>query len=334
MKKIIPFCLAAMLLSSCAMMFNGSYTPVKVHAKPGEMVTFTSDSGVVDTGKLLSAGVHEFSALRGKYPIAVEIKGDTGSQNFLLRATDSWVYYLNLFQPYCIGMIVDLFTPKRYSYPAHVYPNPARTKGYRKGYETIAPPKKSDISITFVPPLISAYLLQPVEYSFSGNVLGSGIGANYSYADKSFLSAECVAATAWITYREPYYANSNNATRKENLLWVALSARHHHILGRFDIGYGVALTWQNCNERFDYGSVSADRNYGLVREDNFFTAGGSFSANYRISRAFYAGVNYQPQLLSFTRNGAALVGSHAFCTGFFWRIPLSTNSLREASPAL
>ncbi|MBX2906710.1 MAG: hypothetical protein KF744_11770 [Taibaiella sp.] len=317
---LLPF-----LLSSCATIFNGTHTPVRVHSKLGEIVTFTNDSAVVDTGWVLPDGVHQFSALRGRNPITVEIKGDTTTQKFLLRATDSWVYYLNLMQPYAIGMIIDLFSPKRYTYPSDVYPKPTKKKGYRMGYTTVPSLKKGDVSLTFLPPILNAYMLKPVDYDFSGNVLGAGLGANYSYSDKSFFSAECIAATAWITYPEPYYEHSNNATRKENLMWVALAARHHHALGRFDLGYGVSLTWQHANEKYDYGRSYTDPNYGLVRENNYFTLGGSFSANYRLSRSVYLGINYQPQILSFTLDGAALTSAHTANAGLFWRVPIPKN---------
>jgi hypothetical protein len=323
MKRLFPVLLLPFMLSSCAILFNGTHTPVRVHAKSGEVVTLTNDSGVTDAGTFLPGGVYTFSALRGKHVLEVSVKTDTSERSFLLRPSESWVFYLNLLQPYAIGMMFDVLSPKRYSYPENIYLTPYTRAGKKRGYETIAARKRGDVSVTFMPPLVQAYLLKPVGYDFSGNVLGSGLGANYSYTDNSFFSAECIAATAWITYSEPYYENSNNATRMENLTWVALAARHHHALGRFDLGYGVSLTWQHANEKYDYGRSSTDPNYWLVRENDYFTIGGSFSGNYRLSKSVYLGVNYQPQILSLTPYGAALTHAFAANAGLFWRVPIS-----------
>lgn len=319
MKKIISLFFPVLALSSCATVFNGYYTDVRVHARRGDVVTYKNERGVVDTAHVMEDGTHILPVLRGKNPLELSVITDTGRQDITVKHNYSWLFYANIYPAYGVGMLVDCFSPKRFSYPSNIYPY----SDVSKGYQTVRPMLPTKVSLTFMPPFISCYFLNPERFDFGGNVLGTGLGANYYYAKKSFFSGELVAGTWRITNADDYWPeNRSSVKHRKGLSWVTVAARHHHLLGRLDLGYGLAGSWQNCRE-FDQYYYRRELQYDtMLRRANFVTLGGSFSVNLRLTNSWYVGVTYQPQILSLTGGGAVVGYSHTVNTGFFWRFPV------------
>jgi len=149
MKRLSPLLFLPCLLSSCASMLNGYYTEVHVHANPGDVVTYKNERGVTDTAYLQKNGAYIFPVLRAKTPLEVSVISDTGRQDLTVKWTYSRAYYFNVYPLYGLGMLIDASSPKRFGYPAGIYPYTQA----RKGYMQVRPYLPGSLTLTLQPPL-------------------------------------------------------------------------------------------------------------------------------------------------------------------------------------
>lgn len=319
MKKLFPIFLLPILLSSCATMLNGYYTDVRVHAHPGDVVTYKNERGVTDTAYLLKNDTYIFPALRAKKPLEVSVISDTSRQDLTVKWIYSGAYYLNLYPTYGLGMLVDAMSPKRFGYPTSIYPY----RPVRKGYLQVRPFTPGVVSITVQPPIVMGYFLNPESFDFSGNVLGGGLGVNYCYKKATFLSGDIAGATAWKGRRGRYVENANGGYRRQDFYWISLALRNHHAFGRLDLGYGLSGSWQRCRESDVYDYYNRKDEKVLVREETPLTLGLAAAINFRLTNEFCVGFNYQPQFLNISGNGATAAYSHISSVGFFWRFSVA-----------
>ncbi len=315
MKRLFPLFLLPVLINSCATILNGYYTDVRVHAKPGDVVTYKNERGVVDTANDLRRGIYVFPALRARKPLAVSVISDTSRYDLNVKWTYSTAYYANIYPTYGLGMLVDASSPKRFGYPRHIYPHRTAHKGYMK----VQPIEASQVWLTFQPPFLMGYFINPQSFDFSGNVLGSAVGVNYCYKQATFFSGEVAVAAARNGGRRRYPGSANGGYHRQDFSWISLAARHHHAFGRLDLGYGLSASWQRCSEFDVYNYNSHKNEVVLLREESPLTIGLAAAVNFRVMNEFCVGFNYQPQFLAITGNGALPAYSHIASAGFFWR---------------
>ncbi|HEY9178931.1 MAG TPA: hypothetical protein VIN07_14645 [Flavipsychrobacter sp.] len=96
-----------------------------------------------------------------------------------------------------------------------------------------------------------------------------------------------------------------------------INARQNHVWNRFDVGYGPLLSYHGLR----YGKFNNKLNIDSSTRYNNWGLGGSFTAYFRIVYFLYAGVLYQPQILSFT-DGFSFKYGHMLSLDILFRLDL------------
>lgn len=314
MKKILPALALLCTMGSCVTLFNGPSTSLNVRIPDNAKVVYTNECGSTDS---VAPGINNMARLivrRSNKKLPLTVVSDTGSYSFAVKPTLSWLFWANVYPLYGLGFLVDYNNPNRFTYPHFVYPDPRRKN--RVGYLTKAPLMRSDWELSFTPPLVNGFVFNPARMDLRGSVLGIGGGAIYHHRDNAFWWVEVGAATAGNGGRGAGYRrfDSTNMYTKVNLSGWHINMRHHHSLGRLDVGYGLSSGERKGKEY--YATRSGD---SLYNRFSHFSAGLSISANYRITNSFYGGVSYQPQLYDISKVNMGFSYSHMTIFGFYWR---------------
>lgn len=222
-------------------------------------------------------------------------------------------YYGNIFTNFGIGMIIDNKSLKKYTYPSRVYVNFDNQEDkvlYKKPFQSH---NKGDWSIDIFIPYINHFNLNPTGESYKINTgfLGFSLGLNYHYSVNKFLQFSATTASdivvpfpAPITYDDEYEIMTNSF----------LSISNHHLIGNFDIGYGVSLG----NNIWAKNFTGTENNYYSIRNR---TIGLKISTMYRISNSFYMGLLYRPTFFSLKPEENNRY-EHLLSFSFGWRVPI------------
>jgi hypothetical protein len=327
MRKILPVLLLLSLFSSCVTLFNGPYTEMNVYPKPGTRVVFKDETGKMDTvvGER-NVPVRIVAKRSGSIYFPITLQTDTSERTIKIKPIHSWLYYGNLYPLYGLGFLVDYNNPNRFTYPHSIHPNP----NSRKGYNAMLPLSQSKYEVALIPPLINGFFFNPAHLDFNGSVIGIGTGVNYHYSDAGFISSEIGTAVAPVYGGYKYtYANQVPYSRQQLRGWY-INLRNHHIVGRFDLGYGLSAGEQHGKEYYlpyrnaTYEGDSITNSYS---HSNF---GLSAAANFRITNSFYMGMNYQPQLMSIQGKNINFSYANMVILGFYWRWGIVQGIKQEA----
>ena len=320
MKKILSLCLALCTLSSCVTLFNGPYTDFKVHVPDGTRVIYKNECAVMDTVMPDYANNARIVARRsGTVRLPLTIKNDTFERTILVKPVLSWMYYANIYPLYGLGFLIDRRNPNRFAYPHKIY---ADLNGKTKeGYYKRQPYGRGDMELAIMPPFLNVYVFNLNGLKSAGSPFGGAIGWNYYFTPNRFVSVELGAAAVGSRNGINRYKWRDTIPpdpREFKSGWY-VNGRHHHRIGRFDLGYGIS-----AGDRFGklYYPKYINSTYpvdSVILQSHVFSVGGSFAANVRLTNSFFFGINYQPQLFSVGR-GLVVYYEHLVNFGFYWRV--------------
>ena len=315
MKNILPALVLMCTMGSCVTLFNGPSTSLNVRVPDNAKVVYTNECGNTDS---VAPGINNMARLivrRSNKKLPLTVVSDTGIYSFAVKPTLSWLFWANVYPLYGLGFLVDYNNPNRFTYPHFVYPFPQDEKRYAK----MKPLTRSTLEIAFIPPFIHGYCYNPTKLDFTGGVLGIGTGLNYHYNSKCFLSGEIGAATAPFFFGERFPGDSVPKFTDERISGWYLNLRHHHQFGRFDLGYGLSTGEQSGKRYYYYYRGATYENDSVIYSYRHATLGLSFATNFRITNAFYFGMNYQPQLFAINTNNRVFSYAHMWNFGIYWR---------------
>ena len=329
-----------MILSfgSCVTIFNGSNTTLHIHADKQAEVIYNKQypdvdysvhytpSGYTDSATPAGYGDVFIEAKRSKTDVLnVTVVKDGVEKKIAITPVHSWLYYANIYPLWGLGFFADYNNPNRFTYPHHIYVD--LTSNWVKGYSTHKPFSAPRLEWVITPPLINGYVFGYNYLTPAYSPFGLSTGLNYHYSQNSFLSWEAgVAAinTGYHRYHrlaDSVYYRVYSGLPHEHRDVFYLTFMNNHLLRRFDLGYGINIGEHSGMRAYSRYKMSDT----FIYSDHYISLGGSFAVHYRLSNSFYAGFNYQPQLMAINNDNSKVIYEHLYSLGFSWRIGLLKN---------
>jgi hypothetical protein len=212
MKKLGFFLLIILIFNSCASIFNGTKTVVKISADEESLVDFQNDSIIVDKKQIV------LRPKRSKKPLEIEIIKDSVNDKFSFEHRVSSLYWMNIFSNYGIGLLVDLTNDKRFTYKRNIhFANDNKTKKIMLSDKKITKLPKNKFFLYTSP-------LQALDF-FSIPIFT--LGTEFFIRDNFSLSAEYG------------FRNSNFHNNEVNVTYLEEKAKLYRIETKFYNGINV-----------------------------------------------------------------------------------------------
>jgi hypothetical protein len=288
------FLLIALFFTSCATLVNNRWTKVTIDSEIDSMRIALKD----DTTRW-----YRLPALlipeRSEHPLEVIIKRDTVQQTALIKSKlSAAVIWGNLLSWGFVGMAVDCFTPKSYTYPRFMQ----ITYDERLGYQVKANNKVQSAlanQLFFkisIPEGNMFYLNTGKMYDYRFGFLGLSGGIEYYYKDKTNINFDIGAMTDFLV---PFPAPIEKFESYDMSFASYADIQHGNDFRLFHIDYGFQINrtrfyrWvedtTTLNNFYSYGYTYRENNLGLA-----------LSGYFKCTRTFNIGINYYPSLYHWT----------------------------------
>jgi hypothetical protein len=283
MRPILLLLTASIYLSSCASLNQQKYTGFNVRTNPDNYIIYDCEQyeflgidgdTIVNTS---SCGTYKMKGYdskaylvrtRSKEPTPVTVTNNTKSRTVHVRP--------GLFGTYHRKVYVDLRDTGNY-------------------YTFYKQPRKGNFQLLLSPAIGNAWL-----FSFGEEIvgavplMGTHIGAGYWYDRNNFVSLTFGTAGSVkpYCYDKCIYSDTIPSNGRRQSAWF-FSLKNHHVLGRFDIGYGL-YAGRHKWELFDkYESRDV-----TIKKRNMASFGPTVSTHFQIFTFLYGGFEYQPQFFT------------------------------------
>jgi hypothetical protein len=269
-----------LLLSSCTSWFSKSSHWVTVRTNsPAKEIVVNNEKHPLENG-------HAYlQVARSKEPLIIGLKTGDSLQYISIKSRNSFNYLLDAYCTWGISCFIERKNPKRYFHAKNIYLE--QKKGVIKVFR-FPPVKKGTVNLTLSIPYLNDFYARTTNgRAHDWGFLGLGGGFDFFYKDNHYLSLQ---AGAVIDNEAPFPVGVDHfggPYEKTSNLFVSL--RDNHIIGAFDVGYGLSFS------RFNW--LETDTTFRLKKKTNTF--GLSLASHYRITDNFKAGVLYQPGIFRF-----------------------------------
>jgi hypothetical protein len=207
-KKSNIFLIPLLLLCcSCATLFN----------LPEENISFiVNEPVIINVDKFHSDTTSDNLSLivaRSKKPLKVSVSNSQSTKNYNIKSHSSIAYWLNIYPaPFCIGFLVDMHNPKRYTYPRSIYINTNDSSGIYHTYKPLdsVTAKRNNI-IKFTPFRIFAFSNPGVELSYerkTGSHFSTELMATYLLPTNILANEDLNARGYRFGAEEKFYLNN------------------------------------------------------------------------------------------------------------------------------
>jgi hypothetical protein len=304
-KSLTIIVIHSALLPSCATLLNGPV--MNIHIATDDKIKRVSVDNALYPDKITREPKDPGTYLipRDHETLVIHAQLDSGEKVIRIAPHLSAAFWFNV-ENYGLGMLVDITNPKRYGYRRWYY---LTLKDSAITLRRFAPVPKRTMSFSLSVPLINAFsLTSPEGRSAPEGPLGLGAGVDYFYRTNRYISLSLGAATSVFGDRigVGYY----------NTAHIFFSSiRNSHVIGSFDLGYGLSfsgLLWSK---------VTIGDTVNMDRSVSSFGMGFSFSAQYRLSRDLWLSILYQPTLFS-PNSPQPFSYQHYLAAGLAWRLPM------------
>jgi hypothetical protein len=322
------YILFALILSSCATIFNKKQITTTIQLdKPCDIVINNMDT-------LKNHREYNFKTNRSKYPLNITILDSLkkDSLNYSIKSEYSSTILLNTFN-YGIGILVDLFSQKKYAYPNFIYLkkptklNPINNyKNYRKTY-------KNDIFINLSIPLYSMFSTSDLNNNEinTENALGLNCSFDYYYLPNTFFSITLGQQNFLYGIESTYFSNTKTFNKHEleaykpyinsEILLDAASSSfslsHGHHFRKSYLYYGISMINSKYTKLILTNTSKLDNEY-LVYYNNY-NIGASIALTGDIGRHCFISFNYRPTILSLNSNYTNLFSDSYFGLDFGYK---------------
>jgi len=292
------------IFSSCATVLNGPTQNIRITADEKIKDISVENAFFIDSLAGEPHGSGMYSVLRGRAPLSIHARLDSGEKIIRILPHNSIAWWVNI-ETYGAGMLVDMKSPKRYAYRHWNYLTLKDTTILLRRF---APVPKGTLYGSISYSLVNTFNMRsPEGRSITGGPLGLEIGIDYFYSSDRFLSFSAGAATSAFV---DHIGGSYNVGRT-----FFGSIRNNLVIGSFDLGYGLSfsdLLWTKINTGDTVNHSRTVKNPGV---------GFSCSAHYRLGRYLRFGMLYQPSLFSVDRS-MSLGYQHYLSAGLTWTLPI------------
>jgi hypothetical protein len=240
----------------------------------------------------------QITAERTKNDLLITAKKETTQRNLMIKSELSGVYLFPNFLTYGIGYLIDLTTPKRFTYLSEITIDLSNPTGYhtrKKINWDKTVPEKDLLSIKVsIPESNQFYLNKGKGYGNAFGFLGISVGLEYYYSDRYCLNADIGTLTdfmipfpAPIDHMGPY----NQSFARYADLQIGRDLRKSH----FDFGVQYTRTAYYERETVELFPVYIDTLRYFKTQKNI---GFALSSYYRILPNLNIGLNYYPSILN------------------------------------
>jgi hypothetical protein len=214
-------------------------------------------------------------------------------------------------------MLVDMNSPKRYTYPGKIHINSADT--ISKYYHYSQSKNKGELHLHLSLPHINLFCLKPQNetYKINTGFWGLSVGLDYYHSNNQFIN---LGASGVLDFFLPFPAAVDLNGEHEFMSSWYISLSNNHRLGRFTLGYGLSYGENAWSLRyFDWLDPPPPTRDPVTRRHN--SLGLIFPAYFQLYQHFSIGVVYRP---SFYRPNIKDKFSyeHLISIDFAWKIRL------------
>ncbi|MCK0204423.1 hypothetical protein [Ornithobacterium rhinotracheale] len=266
--KYISFCLLVLSLSSCASLFNGKNKGVTIYVNEPAKMIYNQDTIESENNRF------EILAKRSEKDLKFEIITDSVENEYLMPSTHS-LTLVNNFYNLGLGLLVDLKNDKQYSYPASIFID---THEKSSTYKKIGIGNhKNEVFLNFDSPLYTNFYKE-IENGDGDNFrLAYGLGVGYYHSPNQYINL--VYESHLQLPRYILFSHYGNAYTD------VLKLTNNHRFNRFDVGYGMNVTFRGRDEFYD------NKRNSKIEYTSF---GLSIPIKFRISEIIYLGLEYDP----------------------------------------
>ena len=282
MKKYLPV-LLLFLLSSCATIFNGPYTIIKVDTNLDSTIVRVNDNPTEFVAPAI------VPVKRSKYDLVLKLQNDSINKTVLVPRKLSPAFTIgNLFGAGLYGYIIDLTNPKRFGYPSDVFIDMVSGEVYENYSYT--KPKGGAYFLTFNIPLVNQfYVFDGESYYPHIGAWGFGCGLEYYQSSEEYFSIQVSSA---LGIREELPPDENLYRQARNTNSIQISLRQNFRKEKWHYGIGpsyIGIVQRNYKQFIGTSSTQINQGIGL-----------SVAGSRQLTKRVYVGVEYNPLLI--TRN--------------------------------
>ena len=286
--------LTLLIVSSCATLFNKPYKTVSINVDtPCKLVT-EKDTFLINQQERI-----KFTRKNGGVNFTT-IYNDTLKNEYFIPSRVSSTAYWNFAGFGLLGVLVDAFSPKTYSYPHYLNLAPAKKS---IEYRTYRPSKQGDLFFNISLPLLNVIdVNMPLTgYHIQGNMMGLGLGLDYYYAPSTFITISGTTVNDFFTLigTNPY-SDFHYTDIRTNYL----SITHNHKIKKVTFGYGVTYNRNQFIESNQYDLIPYDtlstynsNDYNVTHSEITQSFGLLFNLKVQAGKYLYASFNYRPSIL-------------------------------------
>jgi len=282
--KNLLYIVPLLFLHSCATLLNNERTMLTVYTdKPTQIQYENFDLTVNEKQRIL--------VTRRPEPLIIEAKQDSLEKTFVLPPRLSGMLWMNVYN-YGVGLIVDHFSPKKYTYQKESYLN-FKTSDPRP--EKFAPQRKGQLYLNFSIPYFNWFSMQPLYEGRKKSIgfFGYDFGADFNYTDKKFISLNHGVITDFpIPLPVPLDYFSSYETMHSKYYTISDNIR----LKNISFGYGLSYNennWRFIDRSWQIGEVDDSQTTDMSRATQQGMVGLNLSAQWRLTKHFHLGLNYR-----------------------------------------
>ncbi|MFT5168098.1 MAG: hypothetical protein ACI8P3_003337 [Saprospiraceae bacterium] len=281
--------------TSCATIINIPYVGIELVTNEPAIIMFDPDT--IETEN----NVAHFYLERKKEPVEITVYTDSLSKTILLKSKISRTVFLNALPPsYGFGLLWDLNSSKRFTYPKNIYVDLSDAD---PGYFIYALPQSGNLYFNISIPFENNFLLRPEGeqgIKLNNEFLGISFGLDYHYSDHQFLNLSWTLAGNGVNSFV-----SDIRQSRESTLSKYMSFSLNHKVNRFSFGYGFAF-----GENLYFTRRSTQKNKAL---------GSVFPGYVQIGEYFHLGLIYRPTFIRFNVTDTFKY-EHLFSVDLCWKL--------------
>lgn len=285
-KSLVYTVIGLLLLTSCATLFNKPYKTVTISSQTPTKIIYQRDTIEVSDETQLKCP-------RKKEPLTFTTLNDSIEKTYNISSTiSSTIFYNIIGYGGIVGVTIDLFSQKKYSYPHYIAIIP---KDSLTNYETHRTTYQGDVFFNLNFPILNIASHQTLTNTSENtiNASGLGFGVDYFYSKKNFINFSLNSINDLFTLVETSTVNTYNYIdiNRENYF----SITHNHQLKKFFIGYGLSIG-RNYYNPSEYDNYSFSETPNILKNDVNYAAGFLFNTYIQAGKYLNIGLIYRPSI--------------------------------------
>ena len=296
--KFIFLVVTLVVASSCATLFNKPYKTVSINVDTPCKLVIEKDTFAIKQEEKI-----KFARKNGGITFTT-IALDSVKNDYFIPSKVSSTIYWNIPVLGITGIIVDLFSRKKFSYPHYINLTPGAKSTKYTTYRTT---QKGDIFFNVSIPLFNVIEVNmPLTGSnLQGNMLGFGLGLDYYHTNNQFVNLSGTSINDFFTLKE---TNLDDTYSFTDIRSNYLSITNNHKIKNISLGYGLSYSRNQYLDDYDtylpvIDSTTKIIPYNKKNSTSEVTqnVGLFFTLKIQAGKYLYASFNYRPSIIQLGR---------------------------------